>query len=672
MIVHRFFKWMAIVVVAIGAVVAILFAVFDWNWLRAPIERRTLEQTGRELAINGNLRVSLGWPLIHVRADDVTFGNPSWTKEKDMVRADEVEFTIGLPQLLKKSFDMHDVRLLNPVVNLQVSPDGRKNWLLDKEQRDESARVQIDRLTLDHGQLSIDDPREKTLLHLDVSTQDTLKNGSDKTGVVFNAKGQYKGLALKAQGSGGPVLALNDETLPYPLKVVATIDHTTVRASGTITGLTKVATADMQLTVDGDNLAKLYPMLGLALPETHAYNTTGHITHLGKMWRYEKFTGQVGNSDFSGTLQLDNDAKRPYLQGELIFQLLDIADIGPLIGAQQTMPATAIRQGGQSAEVPSPTAPPAAGATARVLPEIPFRTERWNSVDADVKLRAKTIRRDKALPIENLIAHLKMQDSVLTLDPLDFGVANGTFATTISLNGQKNPIQAHAKIHIRKILLNKLFPTVDLTKTSIGEVNGEVDLEGSGNYVGRMLGTANGKFALVVAGGEISKLMMEMAGLHLWEILKLEITGDQVIPIRCGVADFDVKNGIMSANVFVLDTTVTNIGVTGTVDLHEEKLDLILTPKTKQTSVIALRSPIHIHGTFANPQAEVDKGRIAARGLGAVALGIVSPLLALIPLVETGPGKDSDCGRLIQQALQPASGMGASKNSPRSVVRKKP
>jgi AsmA protein len=41
---------------------------------------------------------------------------------------------------------------------------------------------------------------------------------------------------------------------------------------------------------------------------------------------------------------------------------------------------------------------------------------------------------------------------------------------------------------------------------------------------------------------------------------------------------------------------------------------------------------------------------VAARALGAIALGIVNPLLALIPLIDAGPGKDSDCGQLIREA----------------------
>ena len=180
-----------------------------------------------------------------------------------------------------------------------------------------------------------------------------------------------------------------------------------------------------------------------------------------------------------------------------------------------------------------------------------------------------------------------------------------------------------------------------------------------------MLATANGKVGLVVANGEISRLMMEKVGLHIWEILELKLTGDKLIKLHCGVANFDVKAGVMHADALVLDTAVTTIIGTGTIDLGQEKLDLTLNQKTKNTSPLALRSPIHVRGNLAKPDVEVDKGRVAARGLGAIALGLVNPLLALLPLIDAGPGKDSDCAQLVQDARQLTS-PATQKTSPRS------
>lgn len=640
----RLLQWSAALLLVPILLSALFIAVFGWNWLRAPIERMTLSQTGRALVLGGDLELKVGWPRPHIRAGAVTFANPAWAKQQQMVAADAVEVTIDLPQLLSRNIVLPEVRLERAVVFFEQGSDGRKSWLLDRQQRDEDAAIRIGRLTLDQATIGYDDAGQKTSIRAQLASAATPAGGTLHPGVVFSARGQYKGLAFTADGSGGPVLALRDESSPYPLKTELTVGKTGLKADGTITGLFKASAIDMRLALRGENLDQLFPLLGMALPATSAYAIEGHLLHSGNKWRVEQFAGRFGKSDITGVLQVDTGAKRPLLSADLVSKQLDLADLGPLIGARSGR----LQAAKQAA--PPPQIAAATPVRARVLPDLPFKTERWGSVDAQVTLKAATLRHAKALPLENLVTHLSLRDSVLTLDPLNFGLAGGQLNAVISLDGRKQPIQAQARVQAKKVLLAKLFPTVALNKASIGQVNGEFNLTGSGNSVGRMLAGANGTLGLVVAGGQISKLMMEKAGLHLWEILELRLTGDRPIKLRCAVADFDVRQGVLHAKALVLDTEVTTLIGTGRIDLGREQLDLTLNQKTKNTSPLALRSPIYVRGSFAKPEVGVDKTRVAARALGALALSLVNPLLTLVPLIDAGPGADSDCGQLIRTA----------------------
>lgn len=633
-------KWITGVLLAPVVLAALLIAIFGWNWLRGPIERMAAERTGRVLAINGDLTLKLGWPLPHIRATSVTFANPAWAREKQMLTADAVDVTIHLPQLLARNIVLPEIRLERPVVFLEQAGDGRRNWLLDLEQQDEEARIRIDRLSLDQGRLGYDDVAQKTGIRAELSTSGVEPNAAE---VSFSAQGQFKGMPLKASGKGGPVLGLRDEATPYPLQTEFTVGHTAVKAAGTITSLLKFSAVDMRLAVRGDSLAQLFPLLGLAFPDTRAYTTEGHLLHQASTWRYEEFSGRIGGSDIAGSLEVNTAGKRPTMKADLVSQVLDIADLGPVVGVKPG----SVQAARQAAPVPKTAPTPT---MARVLPDMPFKTDRWDSVDSEVTLKAKTIRHAKELPLDNLMVHWSLRDSVLTLDPLTFGVAGGQLNGVITLDGRSDTIQAHARLKARKIQLSKLFPTSELGKTSIGQVNGDFDLAGKGNSVRRMLASSNGKVDLVVAGGKISKLMMEKVGLHLWEMLELKMAGDRLVTLRCAVAGFDVRQGNMEANALIFDTEVTTIIGTGSIDLAEEKLDITLNQKTKYTSPLALRSPIYVRGTFAQPTVAVDKGHVAARALGAVALGLVNPLLILIPLIDAGPGQDSDCGELVREA----------------------
>ncbi|MBC7916487.1 MAG: AsmA family protein [Rhodoferax sp.] len=626
----RAFALVISALVTLVLLIVLLIALYGWNWMRAPLERYALEKTGRVLQIEGDLTLKFGWPVARLRADGVEFANPTWAQQKTMLAAQGVEVAVDVSQLLARKIAFPEVLLDHAAVFLEQASDGRRSWLLDLEQKDEEARIWLGRIALDHGTLGYDDTAEKTSIRGALSTAN-VTTGTRGSDLAFTAQGKFRGVAMNAKGTGGPVLALRDTVTPYPLKLEALLGRTQVKADGTVTGLLALTAVDMRMDLKGDSLEQLYPLLGIAFPATRAYSAEGRLRHFDDTWRFERFSGRVGTSDIAGFVQVVTGGARPKLTADLRSELLALDDLGPVIGARPD----------SAAKPPGP---------ARVLPEMPFHTERWGSVNADVKLRAKTIARPKALPLENLNVELKMRDEVISLEPLAFGFAGGQLSAFITLDGRNKPIRALAKVRARKLLLSKLFPTVELTKTSLGELNGEFDLSGSGNSVGSMLASSNGKLTLVVSDGQISRLLMEKAGLHIWEIVTLTLTGDKQVKLRCVVADFDVKQGIMQTDALVFDTEVTTLIGSGNIDLQKEQFNLLLNQRTKNTSPVALRSPIYVRGSFAKPNVGVDKGKVAIRAAGALALGIINPFLALIPLVDAGPGEDSDCGQLVRDA----------------------
>lgn len=630
---RRFLKGLTITLAILVGASAILASISNWNWLRGPLSRQVAATTGRALTIRGDLEIHLGWPHTRIRAADVTFANPPWAQADNMFTVRNVSLDLAVSPLFRRAIVFDGVRLERASVFLEKNTDGRKNWLLDRKQTDDKAQVVINHLAVMDGRIIYHDQGENTRLEARIATRDRLQEAADYP-LTFQVSGRYRGQALEAEGSGDSVLALRNSTAPYRLRVAGRVGSTHIRAEGRMTNLLQVSAVDLQIKLRGDNLARLYPLLGIVIPDTPPYTTEGRLRHAEKWWRYEKFYGTVGRSDIGGTLQIDTQGRRPYLTGALSSRNLDLTDLGPVIGAS----SASNRQNENKA-------PP----TGRVLPAIPFRTARWDRMNANVRLKAQSIKRAASQPISHLDTRLQLRDAVVTLDPLRFGVAGGTLSGMIRLDGSKQPIRAKADLKARKISLVHLFPATDRDKTSLGQVSGNLALHGRGDTVAAMLGSADGNLAVVVKGGEISKLMMETVSLHLLEMLQLKLTGDKSITIRCGIADFGVKQGVMHANTLVLDTHIVRIDGQGQIDLGEEQLDLTIVPQTKKMSLIALRTPIHVEGSFVKPQIAIDKGKLALRGLGAIALGAVNPALALMPLIDVGSGKDSDCSHLIAQ-----------------------
>jgi AsmA protein len=130
-------------------------------------------------------------------------------------------------------------------------------------------------------------------------------------------------------------------------------------------------------------------------------------------------------------------------------------------------------------------------------------------------------------------------------------------------------------------------------------------------------------------------------------MLQLKLTGDEDIRIRCGVADFGVKDDLMEARTLMLDTDIVRIEGSGRIDLEQEKLDL--SPRSRRKRAW-WGPPIHVRGSLADPEIDLDKGKLALRGLGAVALGVINPALALAAVIEASTAADSRCRKLIAEA----------------------
>ena len=84
-----------------------------------------------------------------------------------------------------------------------------------------------------------------------------------------------------------------------------------------------------------------------------------------------------------------------------------------------------------------------------------------------------------------------------------------------------------------------------------------------------------------MSGGEISEMLLAAVDLDGAKLIKLLFSGDKNVPVRCAVIDYDVKQGIMDSEAFVIDTKDTSVLGEGQISLVDEaiKMKSLHTPK---------------------------------------------------------------------------------------------
>lgn len=164
-----------------------------------------------------------------------------------------------------------------------------------------------------------------------------------------------------------------------------------------------------------------------------------------------------------------------------------------------------------------------------MLPDTPYNLGKLRAMDADVRWKAHRINAP-SLPLDDMDAHLLLDDGVLRLDPLNFGVAGGDIRSTIRMDARQPQIATALKASVRGVQLGQLFPDAKLAEQAKGGIGGNVDLSGHGNSIAAMLGSSSGQVGLAMGRGHVGNLVMELAGLDITESLKFLVTGDKQIP----------------------------------------------------------------------------------------------------------------------------------------------
>ena len=656
-------------------------------------------------------------PLPVIQAEDVILGNPEWAEKDLMAEIGRISFGVELPPLLKHTVVLRSASFQNASVAIERAAD-RNNWTFEKkdqpqeEPESEPWQIAVSEITINESRLAYRDvPLELSIDASITTTGDTVslaedtgradpgpardkapaeakdaQSGEDdkpgdeaargkgaKTdaarpvyreppvnpptayGMSFKFTGKYREADVEGSGKTGEVLSLRDPEVRFPLLLDLRAGRVTARAEGRIGNLYENPEVDLQVELAAPSMSLLYPLTGIVLPNTPPFATSGHL--YGSMdpdnplWRYDDFQGTVGKSDLQGSVEYRGSGERPSLKGDMRSRLLRFADLGPLVGVggEPSDPA-AKDKAARKGKAKSSSRP------GRVLPDSEFKTDRWNAMDVDVRFSGDRIVQDGSLPLDNMRMHAIMDNGVLKLTPIEFGVAEGKLNANITIDGSVRPMKARLEGNVSAVQLPKLFPEVQAMQRSAGRIDGAVALVSRGNSVADLLAEGGGEIKVYLRSGRISRFLLEAASLNVASAVAAKLFGDDEVRIRCAGVSMALKDGLATMRDFRISTDSALIDVTGAIDFAEERLALDVKPESHDLRIVSLRTPLYVNGTFADPEIGLEKGPLLARaGLAAAIVAIAPAAAALLPLTVPGSDKETDCGELLREARRKPS-----------------
>ncbi len=258
----------AILLVIVAAAVTVAPEFIDWNAYRGTLAAQIERQTGRKVTFGGDLGVTL-LPTPALVAKDVRLSNIEGGESPQMLSLRTLELRIAAAPLLTGRLHFPSMRLVEPVLSLEVASDGRRNWDFGTPEavrsepssgqpggEDDGSAVRFDNVVVENGTVLYRDARSGTTARIDgIDAQfgaTSLEGPLDGEGTLV-----YRGVPVQFDVALGQLI----QGRTVPLNVVLQLAQARASLSGAILGVGENPRFKGEVKSEGQSLGALVATL---------------------------------------------------------------------------------------------------------------------------------------------------------------------------------------------------------------------------------------------------------------------------------------------------------------------------------------------------------------------------------------------------------------------------
>lgn len=621
----RILRWVLLVLVLlIVAVVALPFMLPASVYKEQIIEQARLA-TGRELKIDGSLSVSF-FPTLGVEINKVRFQNVAGASEPDMATMETLVVGAELMPLLSGSLRVTELKLVNPVIHLEINKEGQGNWLFtpatDATPPAKGAPppppppanapppdLSFRDVTLTGGVLTYSDARTGTAQRvdgIDVSVklpsldEPMIVNGAltwNKERITLDAE-VAKPRALSSAAKSAAKAKIDGEVLN------ATFDGEIDAGDG--------AAIIGDISFKTNSARRLAAWAGVGLPNVKGFgpmSLTGKMHSTPKRIAFEKAKLSLAGMNGSGNLALETDKATPKVKGDFT---LDRLDLNPYMGGSGGGGGGGPRSGAASGWSDAP---------------IDFSALRLVDADLDFAVNALSA---GGLRIGRSALDIALNGGKLRANLKQLALYGGNGTGTIGLDGSGATPGFALDLNFRGVQAEPFLT----------DAAGITKLTGTGSLVAKVAGSGSSERAWMRSLGGAARINVAdgaIKGINLAEIartIQSALTGSAIGgAAKTDFAElsgsFVIKGGVAANKDLKMLNPFVRLNGAGIIDIGDRTLDYRVEPKAVnsikgQGGVAGLGGigvPFRIHGPWSNPKYEPDLSGVMNSALDSILKG---------------------------------------------------
>jgi uncharacterized protein involved in outer membrane biogenesis len=459
------------------------------------------------------------------------------------------------------------------------------------------------------------------------------------------APGQNPTLDLRGTLGGQPLnLHLTERGLfsgkpdtPFELDMQLTCSQTKLSVtSGLDRQAKQVRSLSLRTILTGPEMGDLNPVFGLNLPPFGPYVFDSSLLVDGTKLSFHDVLLQVNESMFRGRFEVtpidgqeeDGDGPRVAIQSSLEAEKIQLDDFqvgdwSPFRkGRQESAPAG---DGEAAAALAYSGGESAVASDERKKPLELISPELAGYLSGSIRIDIREV----LSGLDHLgDGHLyaSMDGGRIRLDDLQLNIPGGGLSTKGELVPREDGLSMALSMEMLNMDYGVLLRRFNLRSRAGGILNLALDLQAEAPTPRELARNLNGYMRIgVIPDGMRAGIVDLWAVNILTSALPVLLKGGKS-EVNCVAGNFNVEDGLITPDVFLLDTTRIRVGGRGMVDLKTGDIDFLLRPTPKSPQFFSLSTPVQITGKISDFDIGLGGGGIIGTLLRQVYSVVVVPV----------------------------------------------
>ncbi len=401
-----------------------------------------------------------------------------------------------------------------------------------------------------------------------------------------------------------------------------------MEAAGTQVKLTGAAAVPLsrnllgfKLTVQGENLSSLDELLEVSLPPLGPYSLAGQFSVSENGYKISDLDVRVRDSDLIGNLSLETKGERPRLDVDLTTNRLqindfDVGDWSPVEDEAESAPTTE--------QTTSASSKKTAGKEEEPYKDL-LSPEVLGSLNGRLSVKVKEVLSGTdQLGSGSLLVSL--ENARFAIEPLILHIPGGSVELALAYAPTETDVTGEARAHIDRfdygVLARRIKPETDMA----GLLSLDMDLKSRADNLDVIMHHVNGHLDFAVWPENIESGVFDLWAVNLMTAVLPEVDSAKKSKVNCAVGRLNLKDGRMTDDKILIDTTNMRVKGEGRADFKSEKVKLDLTPRAKTPQFFSLATPIKVKGKFSDFGVGVKKGALVGTAIRFVTSPVHVPL----------------------------------------------